>query len=516
MACGCSESGVGSTQKSLVAWVQPGGAGPANPAYYAMIDKDWPALKLTGIRSNRRGTVTPIYRRSGDNPRDFVRRGSRTGAPAANTVTLEFHASGCGGFMPNELTHCLMDVYQQHICCGQAGDFTEGWSKIDILAGIDIESDEYSDGVSYNTEDDNDLFVRHTAEFQAKYTIYPLSVPEIAASVGLDTGTFMSDAIFANQENCGGTCGPQLGCADRWYAVSNEGVVIYRKNANSTPTSVTISGFPTFNGAALALLGNKLFVSFFNSGSLDGGFYWASLDRDGDPGTWTAVTVSSFQPNGWVKRGSALILYGQRSDTEAVAYEVDSSAAATLLMDSTVDNSGIVDMVLCGKTLIGVGYVGTIWISGCQDTWSLATSTPTAATIRAVDARVSGEWWIGTSDGRVWYTNDGAQSWTNKVFPFTGSGNVFDIVWANPNVGYVLHQTAGNVVSVYTTWDGGVSWVNGNEDNDRVLVPPDGTLLFKLAVPCCSNQVEQSNSFLIAGDAGDNTGGLWIGQVQNC
>lgn len=476
-----------------------------------MQDGDWPGVKITGIRKNRRGAITPIYRRSGRNPRNFLRVGSRIAAPAANTITLEFASKGCGGFMPNELVQCLLDVYQQHICCGNGGDFKRGWLKIDVFTGIDLESNEYSDGTSYNREaDNNELFLRHTGELRDAFTIYPLNVPEIGAAGAFDTGAGVLDVIYANLENCSGSgCGSQLGCADRWYAITNEGTLIYRKNANSSPTSVAVTSYVANTIAKIAILGSRLFVSYVSGGGT-GGFFWSDLADDGDPGVWTQVAIGAFQPRGWLNASSTLLLYGYNAQNEPLIYEVDGSTGYTQIFGSGLDNSGILDMIECGSTRVGVGQEGAIWVSGCQGVWSLAPSSPTATNIVSIDAREGGEWWIGTSGGRVYYTTDAAQNWTEKTFPFSGTGAVYDIKWANPSVGYVL-----NNAGLYVSWDGGQSWETGTGDNDRVIVPPDGDTLSVIATPCCTNVTEQSNNFLIAGIAAA-AGALWQGQIYSC
>lgn len=514
MACNCQENTIGSTQESLVAWVQPSGAGPENDVFYAMTDEDWPGIKITGARKNRRGAITPIFRRSGRNPRESIRAGSRSAAPAANTITLEFAQGGCGGFQPSELVQCLLTVYQQHICCSEGGDFERGWSKIDAFVDIDIESDEYSDGVSYNKEDNNELFIRHTGDLGDKMTFYPLSTAEIAAGGGLDSGAHVRDVIYADLENCGNSCGTKLGCADRWYAITDEGRVIYKKDANTASTSVTITGYSASSVGKLAILGNRLFASH-QSGGGAGSYFWTELDSDGDPGTWTQVNLGyTFQSNGFLNTGSRLLLFGHGAGSIPLIFEINSSAGFELVFSATTP-TGIIDMAECGKTKMAGGIGGVVWMSGCQETWALAPSTPTATLIRAVDVRANGEWWIGDDSGAVFYTNDGAQSWTEVTFPFSGIGDVQDIVWANSLVGHILANTSG-VAEIYTTWNGGKSWINGSGDNDRIVSPPTGETFTRMAVPCCSNSVESSNTFLVAGVITAGTGGLWQGEVFNC
>lgn len=520
MGCNCEDAGLGNTQENLVAWVQPGGAGPLRPFFYAMSDSgDYPGIKITGARKNRRGAITPIYRRSGRNPRQSVRAGSRTAAPAANTITLEFASQGCGGFMPNELIDCLLDVYQYHMCCGNAGDFDTGWSKIEVFGDIDIESNEYSDGVSYSRDDSNDLFIRHTAEFQDKLTVYPLVINELVGLLGVDTGDTMTDVTYVPYESCGNSgCGREQSCTDQWYAGSNEGSIFYKGGPNLDVTSTAIAGFPQNGNARLAVRNGRIFVAFADSVNSQTGFYWANLDAAGNPGTWTRVnltTPTEMLPTGWLQVSDGLWLYGESSATlRARVYHISQDTSSDLIFSPAVNSTGLLDMDICGNTRIGGGRNGTIWLaSGCENSFVLAPTTPTALHIFGVAIRVPNEWWIADANALVFFTLDGGLTWEEKVFPFRGLGTVSSMKWANARVGHLTH-VYNSVVTVYTTWNGGRSWT---ASEPRISLQPQAAKAAnRIAVPCCSNEISQSNTFLIAGTTSADDGAVWEATIQSC
>lgn len=517
--CGCQGTKETSTQEDLVAWIQPSGPGPLNPYFYAMSDSDeYPGLKISGTRKNRRGTITPIYDRSGRNPRNTVRVGSRRGTPAANTITLELATRGCGGFHPTELISCLLTTYTYHLCCQDGGDFLAGWSKIEAHVDIDIESDEYSDGVSYVPDDNNRQFIRHTGEFREKYTWYPLTTDEIAIATGFDTGAAVTDVIYANREQCGGCSGLEQSCTDQWYAATNEGRIIYKGCKTCDATSVAIPSFPASQNTFLGLLGSRLFVSFTDTGSSLSGYFYATLDQQGDPGTWTRVDVVSLntlQPTGFLNVGNHLWLFGESStNPQARVYRISSDTSNESLFASAVNNTGFQDVAECGGNAVAVGRDGTIMLySKCSNAFSFAPSTPSAATWLTIGIRVDGEWWIGNSQSQVYYSLDGGESWTLKSIGLNGTGNVVAIRWANANTGYIVHNDPDNGLVVYSTWNGGRDWTR--EDPRIDVQPVDGSQGRQIAVPCCTNAVEQSNNFLLAGLTA-SAGGLWQGSIQRC
>ena len=70
------------------------------------------------------------------------------------------------------------------------------------------------------------------------------------------------------------------------------------------------------------------------------------------------------------------------------------------------------------------------------------------------------EWFVGDDNGQLWYTRDRGVNWVEKPFPGSGTGDVRDIVFATPTVGYMSHSTGAvpTVGRLLRTIDGGFSW----------------------------------------------------------
>lgn len=92
------------------------------------------------------------------------------------------------------------------------------------------------------------------------------------------------------------------------------------------------------------------------------------------------------------------------------------------------------------------------------DTWAAATSTGGGNTNLSV-AWSYGFWWIGDNGGELWYSNDDGVTWAARTqFPAYGSGTIPDIQFVNELCGYLIHNTAVPVGTIYKTRDGGYTW----------------------------------------------------------
>ncbi len=60
---------------------------------------------------------------------------------------------------------------------------------------------------------------------------------------------------------------------------------------------------------------------------------------------------------------------------------------------------------------------------------------------------------------RLFYTLNAGITWTEKTFPGSGSGTVYDIVMATDSIMYLAHTTAAGVGRILVSFDGGYSWI---------------------------------------------------------
>lgn len=478
-----------------------------------MSNGDFPGIRVTNKSRKRRGTRTPIYRRNGAGK--FHKCGVREAAAATNTVTVEVAACGCGGYDASELLQCDLDLYEMEVCCaGSGGSFTTGWSKIKVTTGINFESDDYSAGVSFNQEDDNDLIISHPGEFDMAFTLYPLSVLEIGQANGYPVGTAIDDVIYAAVRCAPGQpCGDT--CSESWYAVTRDGDLIYKASRTSSVTSTAITTWPAVNPAEamIAEYQGRLFVLTRIAGAADQ-LHITKLSSYGAPTTWTSTTVGIATTDlyGLIIVGSKLYAYGEEATAPKI-YQLDgSSGAATSFYIGSTGDGAILDAAACGRNLLAVGTGGDIFYSGgCNNTLTKLTTSPTTADVTAIASQRSGQWWIGTADGHVFYSLDEGDTWSEKTFSFTATGRVYEIVWANPTVGH-LAWSDGTTLSFYTTFDGGKTWT---DTEDRIALTVSAGLGRRIAVPCCTNHTINANNFLMVGENG-GVGQIWQGSIRTC
>ena len=109
------------------------------------------------------------------------------------------------------------------------------------------------------------------------------------------------------------------------------------------------------------------------------------------------------------------------------------------------------------------------------------------------------EWLVGTATGRLWYTINGGATWDEKGFTGAGGGQVRDIVFATPSVGYMAHDN-GTSGRVLRTIDGGFSW----------YVMPEGAGSIPANVSVNRLAVCDDPNILYAAGVGSGADGIWI------
>lgn len=125
--------------------------------------------------------------------------------------------------------------------------------------------------------------------------------------------------------------------------------------------------------------------------------------------------------------------------------------------------------------LVAVGNANAVLLTQNGGTvWALITGPAPAVNLNAVWMLSKTEWLVGTAGGRLYGTRDSGDSWTEKGFPGSGSGTIYDIKFSTPTVGYMAH-TLNGAGRILRTIDGGNSWyvlpesIASMPDNDRIV-----------------------------------------------
>lgn len=91
-------------------------------------------------------------------------------------------------------------------------------------------------------------------------------------------------------------------------------------------------------------------------------------------------------------------------------------------------------------------------------TWGAVTATGASATLNTVFALDAQNVWVGTANGRLYFSRDGGTTWTQRRFTGDNVGNVRAVKFANSLIGYMAHDTAAPLGSIHRTIDGGYTW----------------------------------------------------------
>jgi hypothetical protein len=138
-------------------------------------------------------------------------------------------------------------------------------------------------------------------------------------------------------------------------------------------------------------------------------------------------------------------------------------------------------------------------------TWATTVTSPDAAvTIQAISVVDALLYWVGTSGGKLFYTQNGGESWVEKTFSGSGTGVVRDIAFATAEVGWFAHNTTTPTGYVYSTWNGGADWTRSSP---RVLNWPVIDYIGRIAFPDVDPSIA-ANNVALAGLAGDAIDGI--------
>lgn len=502
------------TQQTRRIFYQPGGPNPGNAVQFAGLDAQY--MLLEGVTRPLRGAIEPIrvY-----NPR-FAKRyqtvGRKVTAPDFPTATLRvLENRGTLPFQLGDLS-CPFNLYLPVGVCEDLSDFLAGWQDIvEIVSWAEGTSVNEGDRMSW--EEDNQVEDAVAITLEAKYAIGALSFSPEAAS---DVSREVVDVVYGGGLQCG-DCGPNDDGTRRIYAVTKSSgagspglpaEVVYSYDGGATWAQTNIDGFgATEDPLAIDIVGSKLVVIGADA------YYWATINRQGVPGTWTKVTA------GFVAAGTPADLY-VLSPQEVffvgeggyVYKSIDITAGVSVVDAGSATTANLLRIHGDGNnTLVAVGADSAVIKSvnrGAQ--WATTNAEPSAIPLDIYSIAVKGPetFLLGTGlSGRIFYTLDGGETWVEKPFTGSGAGYVRDIVFATDEVGYFVHDDNTPTGHIWATWNGGASWVRNDGGSARLLNWPVIDRVNRIAVPGSTRQVGANNVALacLAGDGSD--GALLLG-----
>lgn len=493
---------------------QPGGASPGNPVLYT--GKQTQYLMVGSVNRAIRGDVTPIFVPDPNAYRRFIQVGRTEEPPEFSTFDLTVLQKH--GVIPFTLGNleCKVTFYLPVGVCKNPSDFNGGWTDFVYIfsnalatGGVDM-----GDITGWNSDNQNEHVISYTVD--AIYAVGPISFGEKAA---LQIDREAIDSVFGSNIECG-DCGPADDGTERNYTL----VTASGAGSPGLPAEVvyTVDGFTTFGEAtitgiganvtptAIEVVGDKLLVLV----GAEDAYYWATINPlTGVPGAFTKVTsgfVAAGSPNDWYVLdannifivGDAGYIYKLSQVGDAVT--VLSAGTVTTQVLNRIDGDG-------ENTIVIVGFGATI-IKSLNRGVTFATTTAAPAVgsnsitgVSVVDASL---FWVITSQGYVYYTENGGETW---VLSWNQTGVGRDIVFVTQEVGYFSHDTAAPLAQIFGTVNGGVSWTNQAK---RFMNLPVFNRANRIAVPTVGTSTNgmttAANTLAIAGLSGGGTDGILL------
>lgn len=359
---------------------------------------------------------------------------------------------------------CPMDIQVHMGKCQNPSDFNGGWDKTVILEGADISN--WAAGELGALNQSEDAVINETIDTNALdlYEVLRLNFTELAEAQAVQE---VVDIAICDSVTCG-VCGiASTGC-QRFFAVTKShgaspglpAELIYSSDGGATIGQRSITTLAANEDpSALACAGTYLAIVSNESGSihyapiadiLAGSEVWAEVA--------TGLVVPAGRPNDIFSAGSGHTWIVGNGGYIYFASDITAGVTPQTAGSVTVENLNAIHG-LDDRNLVAVGANNAVLrTANGGATWTGLTGPAVGVDLNTVWMRTDSEWFVGAANGNLYYTRDYGATWTTVAFSGAGGGQVRDIVFATPSVGYMAHDTAAVAGRILRTIDGGNSW----------------------------------------------------------
>jgi photosystem II stability/assembly factor-like uncharacterized protein len=452
-------------------WLIDGRAGPSNsPSYEARI--------AAGAATAPFGTPTTVRAPDPSSYGSFIaidQIPGETGDPTIDT-TGYYDPGAVSKMLEIGRGGCQADLQIHMGACEDPQDFNQGWSKVLVLKGA--RPTQWGTDALGALEPGDRAPVIETVPWQGEdiYELVHLTYAEGAATI-LDLEVIAIEVC--DPKTCG-ECGLSTSGCDHVLATALAGAaspgilaqVIYSSDGGGTWADTIISTLAAAEDPSDATCVSPNYVVVSNDS--DSLHFAAVADILAGTDVWTEVAtgfVAAGSPNAIVSANSrATFIAG---DLGYVYKTENPENGVTVLTDGSVTAQNLTDIdALDDQAIVAVGEANAVIFSVDGETFAAVTGPAPAVVLNAVAMKSEDEWWVGTADGRLYYTLDQGSNWTESSFSGAGAGEVRAIIWKDETVGYFSHDTVDPAGRIFRTIDGGFSWDRDGRDslpaNDQV------------------------------------------------
>lgn len=479
-----------------------GRATPAHePAYQS-------CMRTSGIEQSF-GDVQRIECPSPDEYGQFEEVGSIQGAieRASSSLMGRYAADVASTLLALGLQRCAVDVQVHFGKCTNPRVFNT-FTKALVWEDVTL--------TSYGTEDlgalgsDENAAIMETSNLSIGkfYEVLPMTLQQRASTTVTNE---LVDAVVCDLRTCG-ECGEfSDGCYKAFVlqggVLGSPGTapdVIYTSDKGAVwGTDEILTMANTETADAIACLSDYVIVISNDTNSL----HYKEKDTllDGTGGGWTEVAtgfVLGGEPNDIWSVGVGAFIVG---DDGYVYYCTDPAAGVSVLDAGEATGNALYAVhALSSTQAVAVGATDTVIYTINGIAWAAANATGAGTDLTGVWMRTETEWWVTTTDGKLYYTLNSGTTWTLKALPGTAITALYDIQFVTASVGFVA-GIAGGIGALWRTYDGGYSWVRLPEGTGSL---PGSATKFNAIAGC----IHDPNFIIAVGADVTNDGVLLVGE----
>lgn len=399
---------------------------------------------------------------------------------------------------------CQLDVYALIGKCGNPQDFTEGGEKFVYFPDGRINEHSFENFGAYGQDENNPTNEMIPMTSEDYYEFLYMRQAQIAAAESVRELYTVDVYRGDNCDDCPDPCGTVLfTMAGTGATPGTQPLLLYSEDGGSTFDTDTIDTlFSTEDVADGEVIGSYL-VLISHAGNeihyikitelLDGTGVWAQTDTGfvvgHEPTEMTAADIRHV----WIVGDGGYVYFA--SDFKVKVTVQDAGVATTQGLNSV--NAYDKEHVLAVGNSNAVIYT---WNGG--DTWESVTGPAVGVNLGACWMWDENTWFVGEGaggTGKLWYTENAGQTWTEKGLPSTYS-RIYKIKFLSKAEGY-LSAVAGGKCVILRTKTGGYEWNAVPEGDTGVAL--DNSYLSDIAV--C-----EPNTAFAAGLADNGTAGIGL------
>ena len=495
------------TSKHIRTYIQFGGPRPGNPVLYGGQDAQY--LSVEGVGVPESGGVDPVFVPDPSIIGRYRLVGRKISPPDLASATLKLLERH--GSVPRQLIgiKCPFNIYQPSGKCKTLSDFLSGWTNYVLIYSYAEVSDKDL-GTRTGWEDDNveDSLSLTLAD------VYPVGALVFGEAAAQQADREVVDIVYGGGLQCG-DCGPQDDGSKHIYAITKSSgaaspglpsEVIYSLDGGSVWGEAVINGIGASADATfIDIVGDKMIVGVESEGA----YYWSTLTDAGVPGTFTKVVtgfVATKNPTDVFVSNPREVYFSARGGY--VYKSTDITAGVVAINAASATSNDLLRIHGKDETIVATGTVSTAIVSsnrGVSFSTVAGVISLVPVTVQAVSVLDNRRFWVGTNNGRVYYSSDGGATWTQKSFSGAGAGSVRDIVFPTDEVGYFLHNTSAPAARIFSTWNGGEDWTM---TAPRITNLPVFDYAGRIACPNTDVAGVSVNAVAVAGLAGDGVDGI--------